>query len=456
MRAHVGRVTKDTWREHMHYAYDDFYFLTDPDEFIYQLRADDRRMQLLWTPISLEQFERTPYVYSGFFNNGLEFDRPMQAVLHTDNTGIAEVKLRGWNDLAKDTAFAYELWFADRERSNDAEFHGAKLQRFVLHSILDGQAMFRVQVPTPGSYVLRLSIEENDEAKKTRLLHFLCAFKVVCQTLACDVHPLPSCASGEWGPSMGERHFGLKAMTHITGVVSVDNNLEMKFGLPRKLHFLCKLRMNGVEDSTLEKFVSFSVCDDVLTVKVNPPQAGQYGLDFYAKPEDVDHDTFVHVCQYLLNVTRVVDTITIPLIKTQSLSCTKTHKWGPNELFQQIGMRAVSHTDPTINKTDASALVIEMGLSEAVKLSYNLTREPDEDCRSVVSMKDHGKKVKFSLSLVKPGNYLFAVYARKKKDSDCNMANVYSYMIKYALDETLPTLKRKKGLFSRSVSTGSS
>ncbi|KAI0236666.1 Hillarin [Lamellibrachia satsuma] len=312
MRAHVGPVTKDTWREHMHYAYDDFYFLTDPDEFIYQLRADDRRMQLLWTPISLEQFERTPYVYSGFFNNGLEFDRPMQAVLHTDNTGIAEVKLRGWNDLAKDTAFAYELWFADRERSNDAEFHGTKLQRFVLHSILDGQAMFRVQVPTPGSYVLRLSIEENDETKKTRLLHFLCAFKVVCQTLACDVHALPSCASGEWGPSMGERHFGLKAMTHITGVVSVDNDLEMKFGLPRKLHFLCKLRMNGVEDSTLEKFVSFSVCDDVLTVKVNPPQAGQYGLDFYAKPKDVDHDTFVHMCQYLLNVTRVIDTITIP------------------------------------------------------------------------------------------------------------------------------------------------
>ena len=453
------KLVKTKKQDKIRYQYDEHYFLTDPDEFIREFWAADEDKQLLEKPVSLAQFEQMPFVRSVFFHYGLEFDRQMRAVLYADNKGGTEVKVNVPTEYAKDLVFHYQIRFADRERRNDTEFRGAKLERFVFHSLVESQALFSVHVPAPSSYFLEVFANRIDETNKigddpnATMMPFrlkcACKFKIVCEEMVGKMHPLPNCASGEWGPSKGERHFGLKAMTHITGVVSVDNDLEMKFQLPRKLHFLCKLRMNGVEDSMLEKFVNFSVYDDILTVKVKPPQAGQYGLDIYARPEDAaDNHTLAHACKYLLNVTSVNEVINLPVSKVESSSRMSKDKWGPNELFQQIGMRTLSHSDPTITKTDTGTLVIEMGLSETVKLSYNLTREPDEDCRSVVSMKDNGKKVKFSLGLAKPGNYLFAVYARKKKDSDRNMANVYNYMIKYTPVEKQSTLKKKKGLFS--------
>ena len=454
------KLAKTKKQDKIRYQYDEHYFLTDPDEFIREFWASDEEKQMLDKPISLEQFEQMPFVRSVFFHYGLEFHQRMRTVLYADNKGGTEVKVDVPSEYAKDLVFHYQIRFADRERRNDTEFRGAKLERFVFHSLVESQALFSVHVPAPGSYFLEVFANRIDDTNKigddpnATMMPFrlkcACKFKIVCEEMVGKMHPLPNCASGEWGPSKGERHFGLRAMTHITGVVSVDNDMEMKFKLPRKLHFLCKLRMNGVEDAALEKFVNFSVYDAVLTVKVNPPQTGQYGIDIYARPEDAtDNHTLAHACKYLLNVTGVDDAINVPVSKVDPSSRMSKDKWGPNELFHQIGMRTVSHTDPTITKTDTGTLIIEIAMSEAVKLSYNLTREPDEDCRNVVSMKDNGKKVKFSLSLATPGNYLFAVYARKKKDNDRNMANVYNYMIKYAPEEKLSTLKKKKGLFSK-------
>ena len=66
-------------------------------------------------------------------------------------------------------------------------------------------------------------------------------------------------------------------------------------------------------------------------------------------------------------------------------------------------------------------------------------------------MKDSAKKIKFTLNLNKSGNYLFAIYARRKKDSEANMLNVYNYMIKFQPDDsnTLPRKKSKGGLFKK-------
>ena len=108
----------------------------------------------------------------------------------------------------------------------------------------------------------------------------------------------------------------------------------------------------------------------------------------------------------------------------------------------------LSHRDPTIEKNDTGALTIEVGLSEPLKLNFHMLREPNEDYRDKVSMKENGKKAKFIINLTKSGNYLFALYARKKKDSDSDMLNVYNYMIRF-YPEDKDTLKKKKSLFKK-------
>ena len=417
--------------------------------------------QLLDKPVSLEEFEAMPFVRSVFFHYGLEFEQSMKSVIYSDNKGGAEVKIRVPFEYSQDIVFHYQIRFADRDRRNDTEFRGAKLERFVFHSLVDGMALFSVHVPTPASYFLEIFANKIDETNRigddpnATMMPFrlkcACKFKIVCDELVGKMHPLPNCASGEWGPSKGRRHFGLVPLTHATGVVNVDNDAEVRFKLPRALHFLCKLRMNGVEDHILERFIAHNVHDNQLTVRIRPPQPGQYGLDIYARPEEAaDNHTLAHACKYLLNCTRVEEVIDLPVSKVDKASAMSQERWGPAPQFQEFGMKTISHSEPKFERTDPAPLVIEIGHHDNLKLSYRLIREPDEDCREKVVMKESGKKVKFTINFEKQGHYMFAVYAKKKKDlADPNLVNVYNYHIKYypSVEETNTMKKKKKSLF---------
>lgn len=54
-------------------SFDDFYFLTPPEQFIYAHFPDDSQWQLLPTPLSRDAFDGLPLVTSLFFKSGLGF-----------------------------------------------------------------------------------------------------------------------------------------------------------------------------------------------------------------------------------------------------------------------------------------------------------------------------------------------------------------------------------------------
>jgi len=76
-------------------------------------------------------------------------------------------------------------------------------------------------------------------------------------------------------------------------------------------------------------------------------------------------------------------------------------KWGPSSHFDSLGLRLLTHKEPTIDKNDPAPLVIEIQLTDPLKFSFHLIREPDEDYREKVVVKDTAKKVKFTLNLTK-------------------------------------------------------
>lgn len=56
--------------------FDDFYFLTDPEEFIESHFPDEEKWQLLDAPIPVEEFERRVFKTSAFFTMGLRLIQP--------------------------------------------------------------------------------------------------------------------------------------------------------------------------------------------------------------------------------------------------------------------------------------------------------------------------------------------------------------------------------------------
>ena len=445
---------KSKKQDKIRYQYDEHYFLTDPDEFIQEFWASDQEWQLLERSVSLDEFEAMPFVRSVFFHYGLEFEGGLQSVLHTDSKGFSEVKVRVPLEFMQDLVFHYQIRFADRERRNDTEYRSAKLERFVFHSLVDGIALFSLHVPTAAAFFLEVFANKIDDTNKlgddpnATMMPFrlkcACKFKVVCDELVAKMHPLPNCASGEWGPSKATRHFNLQPIGNKAGSVSFKSECDIRIKMPSPLHFLCKLRMNGVDEAILEKHIEHSVDADTLHVHVHPPQPGQYGLDIYARPEDAtDNHTLAHACKYLLNCEKVSEPVKIDVAKVEESSRMSKDKWGPSEAFEALGLSTLSHENSTIEKNDSNSLHIELTLKEPLKLSYHLIMEPNKDYRDKVTMKDGTKKVKFTIALPHSGNFLFAIYARRKRE--VQMLNVYNYMIRYTNPkDNLNSLKKSK------------
>lgn len=82
-------LTKSLYLSLYQHRFDDFYFLTDPDEFVHSHFPDEKKWQLLDVSISLEEFERRVFKTSAFFSLGLQLIQPRHAHIVTGQNPMA-------------------------------------------------------------------------------------------------------------------------------------------------------------------------------------------------------------------------------------------------------------------------------------------------------------------------------------------------------------------------------
>lgn len=303
-----GKGKSDSLR----YEYDDHYFLTDPKEFIYEFFPLQQDWQLLKAPISLHEFEELPFVRSLFFRYGLYFpDEHTKAVMYTDSTGAATIRIGMPPHMQSSLIFHYNLKLYDSDKD---QYDTVSLKRFVMQSVVGNLVAFRVHAPCSGA--LLLDIFANAVTPREYLtgepmkFKSVCKFKIVCEDLQTVMVPLPDCASGEWGPVKATRLFGLEPLTHQDALIFAGRELELQFHMTRLLtDFMATLHKNGSEEKRLSKYVSHRVTDDVVTFTLTFPEEGQYGMDIYTRevaqtdPETktTEKHLLTHCCKYLIN-----------------------------------------------------------------------------------------------------------------------------------------------------------
>ena len=338
----------------LRYEYDDHYFLTDSKEFIYEFFPLQPEWQLLRCPISLREFEELPFVRSLFFRYGLYFvDEDIQAILRTDSSGAATVRIGMPSHMTPSLIFHYNLKLLEGSNnghnnssigsglvtnhhqnyiggggstgSSNVEvfgqlgadtYDGVILKRFVMQSVTGNIVTFRVHAPTPGAFIMDIFANATTPREyvtgEPMKFKSVCKFKIVCDELRTVMVPLPDCASGEWGPLKATRLFGLVPLTHEEALVFSGRDLEIQFRMSRPLtDFMASLHMNGIDERRLSRYVSVSIDDDddLVTFRLRFPEEGQYGLDIYtrelhcAEMFNVDKQLLTHCCKYLVNVT---------------------------------------------------------------------------------------------------------------------------------------------------------
>ncbi|KAL7058275.1 hypothetical protein AAHC03_016409 [Spirometra sp. Aus1] len=189
-----------------HSGYDEFYFLTEPSEHIYEHFPDKRAWQLLAKPISEKKFIGLPVLKSAFFNTKLALKKPYSARLFTKN-GQVTVKLR----MPKFVGISSSL-------ENCAD--GSALRGLCLIEVLTQPAdIVRVVcAPSqPGRYYLNVYV--SSDWRRDDIRELACSFLVECSEFNFSrlvvMGRLPEV--GFLGRTPAAQHFGVVACGATNG-----------------------------------------------------------------------------------------------------------------------------------------------------------------------------------------------------------------------------------------------
>ncbi|PAA47289.1 hypothetical protein BOX15_Mlig025622g3, partial [Macrostomum lignano] len=285
--------------ENLVYEYDDFYFMTEPQQAVYSHYPEDPLWQLLRRPLTLDQFEDLPLTKSQFFKCGMSFEQATHGVLYT-REGKLQMALGYGRPGA---AFTYRL--AQGDELNE-RWRGVELKSYALQETGSDQIQFYFRLPAVGHYYLTVYAQEAaaagaEQSGLETTYRAACEYRINCDEPAADATPFPNCHDSNWGPGLHAERYGLTA-SHRDGVLnSVNGQAQLYFRRTRReVRLLAKLRRNGFDEDALDHHCRQFETPSQTTFQISLPEPGEYGLEIYAN-EPSDGETFTHMCQYLLH-----------------------------------------------------------------------------------------------------------------------------------------------------------
>jgi len=298
----------------MTYHVDEFYFLTDPEEHIYQHFPDDERWQLLRRPLMLEDFVRLPLVKSPFFNHRLEFAVATESALRAVD-GHIDVRLITPTLLG----FAAKLRPAKDDGGGSSSLNDRCLVRNIGNMVVVSAAL-----PKPGRYYLDIYVGEDWSSSS---MDSACSFRVHCRSVAPSVAGVSYPPGICFGATPDCARCGISEETVHDPVVVVDGKqLSLRLRTPSRSDADVRLThtMRYWKHETLvdcDRYALLQKRDSAGAAKwiIRCPKAGFYAVSVTASVGD---EPARCVYRYLLDCRRpCADAKPMPRATTRWNSC---------------------------------------------------------------------------------------------------------------------------------------
>ncbi|CAH1790287.1 unnamed protein product, partial [Owenia fusiformis] len=257
------------------YEYDDFYFLTDPEELIYQHFPDEETWQLLDEPLSMEQFINMPLLKSHFFQYGLKLDNPSKSVVESGDGKVQVI-------LTKPTHTP--LTFNSRLEGDDEVIDG-----YTLHHTEGNQVVFDIYLPRRGVFYFTIFACDTDKAE---VYNNVCCFRITCKKVEAKPYSkFPKLPEG-YGPTPLAAELGLTVDKHKGSFLQCnDEKFVMNLRFKKDTKVSHKMVFGGQEQPTDEydRYAFQRFRDDrAISYLIRFPQKGIYAFSIFAADKDCD------------------------------------------------------------------------------------------------------------------------------------------------------------------------
>ncbi|XP_077477520.1 kyphoscoliosis peptidase [Stigmatopora argus] len=395
---------------------DDFYFLTEPEEFIESHFPDEERWQLLETPVTLEDFQRRVFKTSAFFQMGLTLIRPLHSHLLTER-GEASVSLA----FSRPVAFTYEVTprrdflhcgAPERKESGPSSWGLLSLSRASMN--------LRLLPPAAGAYDLRLYARPEGDGG---LLSWICSLALEC----------PEPGAGDRIPDNPYLSWGLRPEAADLGVTggdlggeaaqTEDGRLELRLNTSRSLMMLCELVGPELEvgGAKAKRCLACQIQPDLLTCHVACPAPGYYRLSVFVRDYEEADGPFRNAANFLL---RCRGPLAATAAGPDALFPPDLSSWcGPGTRTAQLGLCDFSHRGALVGAPQGKCNITFRNRRD-LELHATLSRGADVGAASPFPLARHlfctsvDSKVTLSASPPGPGTYRLGLYARSAPGAD--------------------------------------
>ena len=311
---HAERTKKETLLERPSEgteirAADDFYFLIDPEIFIYMCRpaVDMSAWQLLKKPLSFEQFVQAPFFRQRYFLYELDLLSEPKCILQAKN-GCVEIVFSC--PESSPMMFAHELFYDKRASFEDLPSN-MKLDRFVIMSTKQEKRVFFVRLPVSGIYKLRIY------GGVTRLFH-LCDFRLDCDKAVSRCRPLPVSSTIGFGFTQRAKLCGLDYPSEYSGIVRIEagHGKIFNFQMTRDCEVQTTVVHHTMSTEELKRCVRTKVKEKTISVYVSIPDQTlqeEYVMEVFTRDKETK-DKFRNAVNYLLAVDRRPDPLEVSIL----------------------------------------------------------------------------------------------------------------------------------------------
>ncbi|XP_028294577.1 uncharacterized protein ky [Gouania willdenowi] len=402
----AGRV--DMENESFVKRFDDFYFLTDPEEFIYTHFPDEEKWQLLNTPISIEEFQQRVFKTSAFFTMGLRLIQPHHCYIITDD-GEANISL----GFSRPTTFTYEITQHQGLLHNGASEQKESIKSsFGLLTVCHRSMKLQLLPPASGTYDVK--VFARPETATTSLL-WVCSFTVECTTPRPMEH-IPENPFLSWGLQPFAASLGVTGSSQGSEAAEVkEGKFDLVLKTSKPLMVLCELVHPEIQAAVAKRCLATQIQTDALTCHILCPMRGFYRLSVFVRDYEKTDAKLQNAGNFLLHCKGKIIGPGELFPPSLGSAC------GPGTRTTEAGLSKFSHTTAIIS-TQQGKCNITFHNQRDLELHSVLSKE--ETKTACVPLSRHlfctytDSKVTVSASLPDAGVYRLGLYARIVQGGD--------------------------------------